>query len=139
MRYNYQVQYVPGKHQFTADTLARAPVGLPGVDDKLLVEDVEAFSTQTTSFLPATPNRLQQIRDAEKKDKECSLLRSHCLQGCPPYLPHQPLLRPYWENRSHLTIVDDLLLYNYRIVFVVLSTNLQYLSLSTCSRMVSYK
>ena len=27
-------------------------------------------------------------------------------------MPHQPLLRPYWENRSHLTIVDDLLLYN---------------------------
>ena len=84
MRYNYQVQYVPGKHQVTADTLSRAPVALPGLEDKLLVEEVEAFSTRTTSCLPATPNRLQQIRDAQKTDEECSLLRSYCLQGCPP-------------------------------------------------------
>ena len=41
MRYNYQVQYVPGKHQVTADTLSRAPVALPGLEDKLLVEEVE--------------------------------------------------------------------------------------------------
>ena len=116
MRYNYQVQYVPGKHQVTADTLSRAPVALPGLEDKLLVEEVEAFSTRTTSCLPATPNRLQQIRDAQKTDEECSLLRSYCLQGWPPYMPHQPVLRPYWENRSHLTIVDDLLLYNDRIL-----------------------
>ena len=75
MRYNYQVQYVPGKHQVTARTLSRAPVALPGLEDKLLVEELEAFSTRTTSCLPATPNRLQQIRDAQKTDEECSLLR----------------------------------------------------------------
>ena len=80
-RYNYQVQYVPGKHQVTADTLSRAPIGLPGLQDKLLVEEVEAFSTRTTFCLPATPNRLQQIRDAQKTDEECSLLRSYYLQG----------------------------------------------------------
>ena len=116
MRYNYQVQYVPGKHQVTADTLSRAPVAQPGLEDKLLVEEVEAFSTRTTSCLPAKLNRLQQIRDAQKTHEECSLLRAYCLQGWPPYMPHQPLLRPYWENRSHLTIVDDLLLYDDRIL-----------------------
>ena len=31
-------------------------------------------------------------------------------------MPHQPVLRPYWENRGHLTIVDDLLLYDDRIL-----------------------
>ena len=33
-----------------------------------------------------------------------------------PYMPHQQLLRPYWENRSHLTIVDELLQYDDRIL-----------------------
>ena len=94
MRYNYQVQYVPGKHQVTADTLSRAPVDLPGLEDKLLVEEVEAFSTRTTSCLPATPNRLQQIRDAQKTDEECSFLRSYCLQGWPPYAPIN--VNPVW-------------------------------------------
>ena len=31
-------------------------------------------------------------------------------------MPHQPLLRPYWENRAHFSIVDDLLLCDERIV-----------------------
>ena len=31
-------------------------------------------------------------------------------------MPHQPLLRPYWESRAHLAVVDDLLLYDERIV-----------------------
>ena len=31
-------------------------------------------------------------------------------------MPHQPLLRQYWESRSHLAIVDDILLYDERIV-----------------------
>ena len=116
MRYNYQVQYIPGKHQVMADKLSRAPVDLPGLEDKLLVEEVEAFLTQATSCLPAMLNRLQKIRDAQKTDEECSLLRSYCLQGWPPYMPHQLLLHPYWENRSRLKIVDDLLLYNDRIL-----------------------
>ncbi|CAH3166935.1 unnamed protein product, partial [Porites lobata] len=32
-----------GKHQVMADKLSRAPVNLPGLEDKLLVEEVEAF------------------------------------------------------------------------------------------------
>ena len=133
MRYNYQVQYVPRKHQVTADTLSRAPGALPGLEDKLLVQEVEAFSTRTTSCLPATPNRLQKTRNAQRTDEECSLLRSYCLQGWPPYMPHQPLLRPYWENRSHLTIVADLLLCDDRIL-IPRSMQLQILDCECRSR-----
>ena len=45
-------------------------------------------------------------------DEECSQVRAYCLQGCPAYMPHQPLLRPYWESRAHLSVVDDLLMYD---------------------------
>ena len=31
-------------------------------------------------------------------------------------MSHQPLLRPYWESRAHLAVVDDLLLYDESIV-----------------------
>ena len=92
LRYNYKIQYVPPKHQVTADTLSHAPAGLLGMDDKLLIGEVEAFSTQTTSSFPAKPNRLSQIRDAQKVDEECSLLWSYCLLGWSPYLSQQPLL-----------------------------------------------
>ena len=31
-------------------------------------------------------------------------------------MPHQALLRPYWESRGHLSVVDDLLIYDDRLV-----------------------
>ena len=34
MRYTYQVQYVPGKHQAAADALSCAPVGTPELADE---------------------------------------------------------------------------------------------------------
>ena len=56
--------------------------------------------------------RLQEIREAQKVDEECSQVRVYCLQGWPAYMPHQPLLGTYWESRGHLSVVDDLLMYD---------------------------
>ena len=44
------------------------------------------------------------------------MIKGYCLEGWPAYPPQQTLLKPYWENRGHLTVVKDLLLYNERIV-----------------------
>ena len=110
------VQYVPGKHQTTADALSRAPVDAPDVEDELFVNEVEAFATQAVNMLPATDQRLQELRDKQKVDEECTQIREYCTQGWPSYIPRQPLLRQYWESRSHLAIVDDILLYDERIV-----------------------
>ena len=82
MRYTYQVQYVPGKHQAAADALSRAPVSLPKQADELFAEEVEAFTAQATAGLPATAMRLQEIQEAQKVDNECSQVRaSACKDG----------------------------------------------------------
>ena len=78
MRYDYQVQCVPGTHHITADTLSHAPVDLPEQEDKLLVEEVKSLST---AQLPTTANLLQEIRHAQMIDEECTLVRSYCIQG----------------------------------------------------------
>lgn len=106
----------PGKNQAAADALSRAPVGTPEQADELFAEEVEAFTTHVTACLPATALRLQEIQEAQKVDDECSRVRVYCLQGWPAYMPHQPLLRPYWESRGHLSVVDDLLMYDDRLV-----------------------
>ena len=49
-------------------------------------------------------------------DEECSQVRVYSLQGWPAYMPHQPLLRPYQEGRSHFSAVDYLLMYDDRLV-----------------------
>ena len=60
--------------------------------------------------------RLQEIQGAQEVDEECSQVRVYSLQGWPAYMPHQPLLRPYQEGRSHFSAVDYLLMYDDRLV-----------------------
>ncbi len=82
MRFNPYVVYVPGKQQLTADALSRAPVGKPGKEDQELVQEVESYVSNMLGTLPATPSCLQQIREAQKGDEECLLIRKYCMQGC---------------------------------------------------------
>ena len=75
MRYTYQVQYVPGKHQAAADAPSRVPVGTPEVADALVTEQLEPSTTQVTASLSATAMRLQEIQGAQEVDEECSQVR----------------------------------------------------------------
>ena len=116
MRFSVTVKYVPGKHQLTLDALSRAPTESPREQDEQFVDELENFAAQTVFSLPATTQRLSQIREAQITDEECTQIRNYCSQGWPTYMPHQPLLRPYWEKSSHFSVVDDLLLCDERIV-----------------------
>ena len=115
MRFNPRVIYVPGKNQITADALSRAPVCGPDAEEISFVGEVETFASHT-SVLPATEARLRSIREAQEADEVCSQVVDYCRNGWPAYPPQQPLLRPFWENRQHLATVDNLLLYDYRVV-----------------------
>ena len=66
--------------------------------------------------LPATTQRLSEIRKAQLDYEECRQTRANCTQSWPTYVPHQPLMRPYCEYRAHLTLTGDLLLYDERLV-----------------------
>ena len=66
--------------------------------------------------LPATAQRLQKIIETQRNDEVCMQVRGYCRASWSAYMPHQPLLRSYWESRAHLAVVDDLLLYDERIV-----------------------
>ena len=116
MRYNPEVVHVPGKCQISADALSRAPASSPNTSDIQFIEEVEIFASSTVNQLPATAQRLQEIIEAQRNDEVCMQVRRYCQDGWPVYIPHQPLLRPYWESRAHLAVVDDLLLYDERIV-----------------------
>ena len=107
---------VAGKHQLTADALSRAPPESPREKDEKLVDKLESFAAQTVFTLAASTQGLSQIQEAQIADQECSQIRNYCSQGWPAYMPHQPLLHPYWENRLHLSIVDNLLLCDESIV-----------------------
>ena len=108
MRFAPTVVHVQGKDQVTADALSRAPVDKPSPSDISFIEEVEQFASFTVKYLPATEVRLRQICRAQDEDAVCTEVKSYCKNGWPGYMPQQPLLRPYWEKRNHLTLKNEL-------------------------------
>lgn len=74
--------------------------------------DNESFVGQIITGLPATPTRLQDIQEAQDTGEEYFQIKKSCLEGWPYYMPNSPLLRTYWENESHLAVVDGLPLFD---------------------------
>ena len=119
MRYAPTVVHVPGKDQITADALSRASVDGPDSHDATLVDNVEAFTSQTIDLLPANQRKLLDIRDAQRENAILRQVVQHVQAGWPAYIPEQPLLRPYWSDPQHFAMIDDLLLYDDRLVIPV--------------------
>ena len=124
-RFDYDIEHIPGKHLYTADTLSRSP--LPTTGDKRLEELTETAVRACVSNLPASQDRLKNFLDAQKSDKVCTLVAEYCRKGWPKKHNVTELVRPYWEVRGELTLCNDLLLYNTRIV-VPTSMQLEMLS-----------
>ena len=116
MRYSPEVTHVPGKVQVTADALSRAPVSKPDPADIHLVQVTEEFAEGALSLLPASARKLRVIAMAQDKDETCAEVKKFGRAGWPAYIHNNPLLKPYFENRAHLAITNNLLILDDRIV-----------------------
>ncbi len=63
--------------------------------------------------LPASTKRLEEYQD---RDPECAKVKAYCLTHWPEKRDIETNLIPYWEERSSLSIHDDLLLHNHQLV-----------------------
>ena len=116
-RFDYDIEHVPGKHLYTADTLSRSPLSNTG--DKTLEQLTEAAVHACVANLPASEGRLKFFQDAQNSDPTCTLVMKYCRTGWPTKHNTSDLIKPYWEARGQLTLHNDLLLYDSRIVVPV--------------------
>jgi hypothetical protein len=116
MKFDYIIKYVPGKSHFTADALSRAPLRYCNNQEDSFIFEVDSHACSSIRYLPATSQKLEEIRQKQKSDTVLTEVIKYCSDGWPAYIPHNPLLRSYWENRHHLNILNDLLLFDDRIV-----------------------
>ena len=70
--------------------------------------------------LPASEDRLDIYRQAQKDDPTCSIVREYCLIGWPEQSAIDPRAKPFWEKRGELTVNEELLLCGTRIVIPTL-------------------
>ena len=114
-KYDCIAQHVPGKLLYAAEATSRAP--MQGESEEELQEEVEAYVNHVTrSSIPAATRQLEEYRQAQMEDAECSQVREYCQMHWPTKHSIESSLKPYWKVRGSLTLVDDLLLYNSRIV-----------------------
>ena len=114
-KYDYIAQHVLGKLLYAADALSHAP--MQGRSEEELQEEVEAYVDHVTmSSIAATTRQLEEYRQAQMEDTECSQVREYYQTHWPAKHSIESLLKSYWKVRGLLTLCDDLLLYNSRIV-----------------------
>ena len=113
MRFNFKVEYIPGKDQHTADTLSRSPS--ENESDSELTCEVESFVNFVVSNLPASQSRLEQIKTALNEDPISCALMSYVENGWPEKHCLSDAMKPYWSVRDDLTIHEGLLLKGTRL------------------------
>ena len=115
-KYQVNVVHVPGKHQVMADALSRAPVAKPDKEDIAFINDVSLYAKQAIEITPASSAKLAEIKKAQQQDEVTAQVRKYCDEGWPGYMPENTLLKQYYNNKAHFSIIEDLLMYDEQIV-----------------------
>ena len=113
MRFTGIAEHVPGKSLVIADLLSRKPLADKTSDTE---EDVKYYALSVVSSIPATTPKIQQIRELTAEDKILSRTMKYVMEGWPSIQEVPPDLREMYSVRNCLTVIDELLFYNTRVV-----------------------
>ena len=80
MRFSYFIIHVPGKELYTADTVSHVPVTNANVIEDLNGE-VDVFANVVMQGLPATDNRIEEIRQHQLEDQTCQEISKYARKG----------------------------------------------------------
>ena len=116
MRFNPKVRHVPGKELVIADALSRAPLEST-VEDGILTQEVEAYVDMIQLGWPVLPDKMEAIKCATETDQTLGAVAECTINGWPRQEESVPeVLRPFYQVRANLSVVDRLLVYSDRIV-----------------------
>lgn len=114
-RFFYTVVYVPGKELLVADALSRAPT-----EDENFAGHADLDYYVQAVMLPGLPVSdvlFTRLRQATRDDSQLSVLLRYLQSSWPPDRAHTPMeVRPYWDSRHMLSVVEGLILKGSQIV-----------------------
>ena len=116
MRFKYTISHVPGKQLLIADMLSRAPTEPPSTNDLQFEAHTQAFVNTVLQAIPATEQRLAQIKEAQSQDRVCIQVKQYCQTQWPNRTSLLKELFPYYLVRTELSIEAGLLMRGCRIV-----------------------
>ena len=117
LMWRFTIQYRPGKANATSDALSRYPhryAETAGMTDNTEESIIAAVAHELENFFAIT---LERVGEISKTDESISALKAYLLHGFPASKKAMPkCIADYWEFRDGLTIWDDVLLYNDRVI-----------------------
>ena len=119
MRFQYIISYVPGKELIIADTLSCAPSGRQEKNGTEFEAETSTFVDMIMQGLPASNNRLNEIREKQASDPVTCELSTLSQEGWPSKSVIKRELLPYWKIRSEFTVHEGLLMKGTSIVIPV--------------------
>ncbi|XP_060723274.1 uncharacterized protein K02A2.6-like [Tachysurus vachellii] len=117
MRYNPEAQYVPGKQLVVADALSRHPQPAISAEVSELVQEVESYENAVSDAWPISQPKLDSVKKETGLDYELQMVKKYVADGWPRYAANVPqTLKSYYSARHHLSVFQDLVLYDDRII-----------------------
>lgn len=112
-RYDVCLQYLQGKENVIADALSRiSPLPSTQKDSS---DSVPLYLL--TSAIPATTDRLAQLRIATSNDAQLSQLRHYIVHGWPSHRSEcAQICQDFWNYRDELSIEEGLIFKNHRLL-----------------------
>ena len=115
-KYDIEIRYIQGKTNVLADALSRVSyMEPPFKEDEVPLLEVNAI----TSTLPASPAKLEEIRQCTDQDVVLAQLKDVVHHGWPEYPNECPQdLREFWNFREDLSVENGLVLKRHRLVML---------------------
>ena len=115
MRFDFTIAHVPGKELVIADTLSRAPSTQSCSSDDLQKE-TEAWVSLVLQSLPATEDRIEEIKQQQVADTTCQQIVQYCQSTWPAKHAVPAAVQPYFPMAAEFTVEQGMLLRGSRIV-----------------------
>ena len=118
LRFNFEVQHIPGKHLIVPDALSRSPLAETDSDSSHdLASEVAAHVDAIQTSWPASGAKLQEYKRTTEEDEELQTVRKFISGGWPRHATSvPPSLLPYFKAQNDLSAFDGLITFQNRIV-----------------------
>lgn len=113
--YDLIVIYKPGRYLFIADTLSRAPLSENTLED--LSNDIDLHINFVMTSLPASDEKLNDIKNLTYKDSTLSQIINYCQFGWPEHKRSvNQTIKPYFSLKDKLHVINNILFMLDKIV-----------------------
>lgn len=92
-------------------------------EEQELMESTNIYVDCVMESLPVSPTYMDNLREQLKVDSVYSCVMTLCTEGWPAHAKQEPMLRSYWPEQATLTVKNDLLLKDMRLVLPVAMRN----------------